>query len=528
MPITTCSAKFVMFLSQISFFIFQMMHHVSIINDEKSLSDPFGSVFSISYRSKADGIEKIARMRPGVSENHFIALFDEDDVDVSIEMKNASEDRFVCFSSKAFASAVAFTTIANSSWKTTDILKFRTNSNMKFDVNVEYSQPPYYNIYVNIGKSRKETLEVNRLLTVADLKKVIKRKFDIDRRYQMFYLDGKELGNELTMENLGIKEYSTLDLKGVVVPITVKLIPNKPLPIEIDSLDTVGDIKMKIKEKEGIPVHEQHLYDRYNEMNDAEFLKTDFSTTLTMFLTTKWKNDLLEKPQHECSPQSSFRVKVRHNGNVFAVDTCSFETVEELMNKIQKKEYTQADGLDKPKSVLFLQSRRLQNDLTLEMYGIKDGSQIVAHVPCTQDHHICIGQQIIMKNLSGKSYSIPFCGLKTIETVKRRMSQETGIPFDQQGLVFGGMLLQNELTLNHYGVYPDATLHLIMRLRAGCGCGCNCGGYYDCKRFIVWKNRKDTLKNFSELPSHNFCIDRSIQIKPFVVELRLASMSLLS
>lgn len=495
------------------------------INDEwNSVNIPFGSKFSISYRSKTTGIQKIARMEYGKKQNHIVALFDQNNVDFQIEMENSSGDRFVRFN---FGKKFAFVTMANSNWKVDrlePIGKFffstaRRSTCIEFDVHVECSKPPSYSIYVNIGSSKKETLEVNRLLTVRQLKKAIKMKYWIGSAYQILYLDGKPLDEILTMEAADVKEYSTLDLKGIDVSIMVKILPNNPVTLEINALDTVAKLKIKIEEMEGIPVSEQHLYVDDKEIFDDEFLETSYFTWRKLYLATKSTDS-----KYECLKKIAlcpFRVNVRKFGSVFPVDVCSVETVEELRRKIQDIEDA-PPGVDHPNFSLFHQGKRLKNDLTLEVYKITDGSTIDLHVPCTDDQHVCIGKEMIIKSLTGELTRIPYCGLDTIETVKCRIQSKKGSPIDQQRLIYGKVRLENERTLNDHGFCPDTPVCLGLCFRTECKC--SCGGFYDCKRYIVWKNRSSTYTNFKELPSHNLCLDKSIKIQPFVVELRLASV----
>lgn len=68
-----------------------------------------------------------------------------------------------------------------------------------------------------------------------------------------------------------------------------------------------------------------------------------------------------------------------------------------LRSKIQEMVDTEA-GDGQPGSFLFFQSKRLQNDLTLEMYRIKDSSNLELHLPCTNDQHVCIGKEIGAKS----------------------------------------------------------------------------------------------------------------------------------
>eukprot|EP00890_Picochlorum_soloecismus_P002279 jgi/Picsp_1/3051/NSC_01273-R1_lsu ribosomal protein l40e ubiquitin len=75
--------------------------------------------------------------------------------------------------------------------------------------------------------------------------------------------------------------------------------------------------------------------------------------------------------------------------------------------------------------------------------------------------------QVYVKTLTGKCIRLGgLTASMTVEAVKSLLQDKEGIPTDQQRLIYAGRQLCYS-TLGEYNVAPDATIHLVLRLR-GC------------------------------------------------------------
>ena len=132
-------------------------------------------------------------------------------------------------------------------------------------------------IFVTTLTGRSITMEVHPEDTIANVKAKVQDKEGISPEDQRLLYRGQQLEDEYTIDDYQIDKNSTLHLvmrlRGGMC-IFVKTLNGKTITIEVDAEEEVSKIKAKIKDKEGIPPHEQRLIYAGKQLEDKEKLSS--------------------------------------------------------------------------------------------------------------------------------------------------------------------------------------------------------------------------------------------------------------
>ena len=295
-----------------------------------------------------------------------------------------------------------------------------------------------FGLIVRTLTGKTTSIQICKYATTEELTHLIQDKEGIPADQQRFVFGGKYLEDGQTLSEYNIQKGSivhlVLRLRGGM-QIFIKGLTGKILTLEVEPSDTIGNLKYKIQDRDGIPPDQQSLILLGKSLKDEETISHyNIQKESTLHLLTL--------------PKETFDILV-NSCDIVSFPVHPNDSIGKLKTKIsEEKEILQH------RQQLIFRGKILEDKHTMFHYTIRDGNSLNLILKASP-----LFKLFIMTSI-GKQISFEVDDFHTIEDVKKMIQKKENIPICIQRLVYSKSSLEDHRTMSYYKLKKGDTLFL--------------------------------------------------------------------
>ncbi|XP_042514115.1 polyubiquitin 8-like [Macadamia integrifolia] len=235
---------------------------------------------------------------------------------------------------------------------------------------------------------------------------------------------------------------------------------------EVNETDTIYMIKSGIEVKEGItPNHQMIIFNGIILEDQKTIASSGIENFSTVYVAYKIKEIASLPVGNETNNAESnqggneVQISVQDFVGNYSLKVNTTNTIQLLKAMVESK--TQVSRIEQR---MFIYSKdqvvQLEDGSTLDSYGIKENSQLWMLTPYLKILSVKMPQV-------GNTFRIDLYSFLTIHDIKKKIRDDMGIPENRQTLIWSGISLDDDETLEAYSLQHNSVLHVLLGYKDG-------------------------------------------------------------